>query len=239
MTTLPLVLLPGTLCDHRLWESLRTRMPTSIEVICPTYTYGNTMGDVVTHLRAELPERFALAGFSLGGLAALEMLNQFPDAVDRLALISSHAFADSADSTQVRMQQLEQARTQGIDAVIHDLFIPAGLTSSHPAYQQNSDLLQAMATTFDLADIERQTFMATTRADQHQCLADFSEPTLILASHDDKLCTPDKPLAASRAQPNARMVWVEGSGHYLPLEQPALVAEELNNWLEAQRWPHY
>lgn len=239
MSTLPLVLLPGTLCDDRLWESLRTRLPAGTEIICPIYTQGDSMSEVVAYLKTELPERFALAGFSLGGLAALELLRQFPDAVDRLALISSHAFADSTDSTQVRLQQLEQARTQGVDALIRDLFIPAGLMPSHPAYLQNAHLLQAMAARFDLADVERQTLMATTRADQHQCLASFTRPTLILASHNDKLCTPDKPLAASQAQPNARLVWIEGSGHYLPLEQPEWVAEELNNWLEAKRWPHY
>lgn len=232
MSRLPLVLLPGTLCDERLWTSVLSLMPDVSEVITPRYAGGNTMTEAVAALRRVLPARFALAGFSLGGLAALELVRQAPETVDRLALICSHAQADTPAGAEARWRQVELARRQGLESLISEQFIPAGLTASHPAHATNARLLREMANDMQLVDFERQTQMAVTRPDQHGTLADFARPTLLLASASDALCEPGKPLSAAAAASRARLVWVEQAGHYVMLEQPGVVARQLQHWLE-------
>ena len=232
MSTLPLVLLPGTLCDERLWEAIKPHLPPELELICPRYNQGETMSGVVANLLADLPPRFALAGFSLGGLAALELISQAPGSVDRLALISSHAYADSREAEQLRLQQLQQAYEQGLESLVSSTFIPTGLTASHPGFSASASLLRKMASDSKLTDFDRQIGMAITRDDRHRALAAFTQPTLIMAGSEDKMCTRDKPLSAFGAKQDARLVWIENAGHYLPLEQPLSVAQELCIWLE-------
>ncbi|MAY71652.1 MAG: alpha/beta hydrolase [Halomonas sp.] len=231
MSGLPLVLLPGTLCDERLWARVLSFMPDIGEVVTPRYGKGSSMTEVVASLRKELPARFALAGFSLGGLAALELVRQAPESVDRLALICSHAQADTPAGSQARQDQLELARSRGLEALVSEQFVPAGLRASHPGYSESERLIRQMAIDTGLQGFERQTLMAITRRDQHDVLAAFSRPTLLLASAGDALCLPEKPTSADAASPTSRLVWVEGASHYLPLEQPESVAEGLLRWL--------
>ena len=91
-----------------------------------------------------------------------------------------------------------------------------------------------MAKDLEFGDFERQVHMAITRSDQHQTLSNMVNPTLILASQNDQMCLPSKPILAAKANKNARLVWIQDGGHYLPLEQPQQVAKELINWMEDQ-----
>lgn len=232
MSNLPLVLLPGTLCDERIWERVIPHLSNTCEVITPRFTCGDNMVDAVALLRKKLPERFALAGFSLGGLAALELVRQAPESVDRLALISSHAQADTPENSEARLEQLKMAKLKGIDTLVNEQFIPAGLTKHSPGLLSNEKLLREMASGMDTSDFERQTRMAITRFDQHDTLRTFTRPTLILASDKDAMCVPDKPLAALKAMPSAKLVWIEGAGHYITLEQPKMIAQHIQQWLE-------
>lgn len=232
MSGLPLVLLPGTLCDERIWRNVLLLMPGTSELITPRYTEGSTMSEVVASLRRALPARFALAGFSLGGLAALELVRQAPESVDRLALICSHAQADTPAVTEARWGQVELAKRQGLESLITEQFIPAGLTAKHPTYWTNTKLLREMAASMKLSDFERQTQMAVTRTDQHETLAGFARPTLLLASANDALCASEKPLEAAEAASTARLEWVQQAGHYVTLERPRAVAWQLQQWLE-------
>lgn len=234
MSALPLVLLQGTLCDQRLWDAVRTYLPSTTEIICPSYTLGNTMFDVVANMRTELPDKFFVVGFSLGGLAALELVQQAPDSVVGLALISSHAGVDTAESKAQRLRELEQAGEKGVESVAKMLPIKAGFATASPFLDANAALILEMAKSCEFDVFERQTLMAITRTDQHQTLSNFANSILILASQDDQMCLPSKPLLASKANKNARLLWIQNAGHYLPLEQPKRVAKELTNWMEDQ-----
>jgi pimeloyl-ACP methyl ester carboxylesterase len=231
MTGLPLVLLPGTLCDERIWAGVLSLMPNVPEVIMPQYPVGGTMADVIETLRKDLPDRFALAGFSLGGLAALELIRQAPESVDRLALIASHALIDTPDGIESRIRMVEQGREQGLEALVDDKFVPFGLTMSHPNYSANAALIRSMAASSCLSAFESQTEMALTRTDQHKTLTEFNRPILLLASSNDLLCIKEKPLLAEAATRNGQLVWIDDSGHYITLEQPQKVAQQLHNWL--------
>ncbi len=228
----PLVLLPGTLCDERLWESTIRYLPPTTEIICPQYTCGETMSEVISNIRAELPEKFALVGFSLGGLAALELIKQAPDSVTGLAIISSHAGADTCENKQTRTQQLKQAQEQGIEPLVTSTLIKSGLISTNPLVEENSSLIMSMAKSTDLNTFERQTLMAITREDHHKTLKEFSRSILILASLNDNICSSSKTLLAAKANDNAELIWINDASHYLPLEQPQQIAKQLDNWLK-------
>src|SRR5437868_10378145 len=89
----PLVLLPGTLCDERVFFPLLERL-SPWTIMTPSLGDAESAPDIARHLLQTLPPRFALGGFSLGGIIALEMIAQQPERITRLALIDTTARPD-------------------------------------------------------------------------------------------------------------------------------------------------
>ena len=86
----PLLLLPGTLCDSRVFAPLLDRLSDRVAVV--KVLAGETdVRSMATRILADAPPRFALLGFSLGGIVALEMAALAPERVVGLALIASNA----------------------------------------------------------------------------------------------------------------------------------------------------
>lgn len=110
--TLPLVLLPGTLCDARLFAPVLERLP-RVATLLPSLVGATTAPDMAKKLLAELPDRFVLAGFSLGGIVALEMVAQAPERIAGLALLDTTARPDPEANHRVRRSAAEAARRDG------------------------------------------------------------------------------------------------------------------------------
>ena len=109
--TLPLVLLPGTLCDARLFAPMLTHLK-GIDTIVPELRGASSTPDMAAALLATLPPRFALAGFSLGGIVALEMAAQAPERIVGLALLDTTARPDPDDNHLTRREAADIARQQ-------------------------------------------------------------------------------------------------------------------------------
>ena len=84
-----LVLLPGLLCDAALWSHQRTNLWGLVEIVIPDLSGGDDIAQLASSVLAVLPDRFSLAGLSMGGYVALEILNQGPERIERLALIAT------------------------------------------------------------------------------------------------------------------------------------------------------
>ena len=115
----PLLLLPGTLCDRRVFEAVLARMPER-EVIVADMTGAETARALAARILDNAPDSFALAGFSLGGIVALEIVAQAPDRVTRLALIDTTARPDPEANHTVRRNAVTRAAQMGVDRYISD-----------------------------------------------------------------------------------------------------------------------
>jgi pimeloyl-ACP methyl ester carboxylesterase len=84
-----LVLIPGLLCDHRLWNSQVVSLSGSAEILIADVTEQKTVSEMAAAVVEKAPEHFSLAGFSLGSQVALEIMRTSSHRVDRLALLSA------------------------------------------------------------------------------------------------------------------------------------------------------
>lgn len=224
--TLPLVLLPGTLCDARLFGPMLEQLP-DVTTIVPELRGAGSTPAMAAALLASLPLRFALVGFSLGGIVALEMAAQAPERIVGLALLDTTARPDPADNHAARRRDSSAARRQGTSGYV-DLLLPRALVRRSA---EVTALLHAMATTLGPEALAEQSEIAIHRADSRPRLARIAVPTLVLHGAADSVCPPEAHAEIARAIPGARLAAIADAGHFAPLENPRAVAAELARWL--------
>src|SRR5512132_4733362 len=93
----PLVLLPGLLCDAALWQHQIATLADLAEITVADLMQADQAGAAAQGVLASAPDEFALAGLSMGGYVALEIMRQAPDRVTRLALLDTSARPDTQE----------------------------------------------------------------------------------------------------------------------------------------------
>src|SRR5436190_1482167 len=110
MSNKHLVLIPGLNCTAKLYERQIGELARSHAVMVPDHRRGASMGAIAERILAEAPPRFALAGLSMGGYIAFEIMRQAPDRIGRLILLDTQARPDSAERSEGRRAQVREAR---------------------------------------------------------------------------------------------------------------------------------
>jgi pimeloyl-ACP methyl ester carboxylesterase len=226
-----IVLLPGLLCDHRLFQAQIPALVARAEVMVPDLTRDASIAAMAERVLAEAPRRFALAGLSMGGYVALEILRRAPERVTRLALLDSQARADSEETRARRrglMQLAEKGEFQGVSPRLLPLFIHRDRLSD-PGL---TDIVQGMAQSVGKDAFLRQQTAIMARPDSRPGLAAIRCPTLVLAGREDAVTPPELQLEMAAAIPNASLVLLPRCGHLAPLERPEVVTRQLLAWLE-------
>ncbi|HRJ68491.1 MAG TPA: alpha/beta fold hydrolase [Beijerinckiaceae bacterium] len=227
---LPLVLIPGMMCDARMWGApgeLGRRMV--VHAACTEY---DTMPALASAILADAPRRFALAGLSMGGIVAMEMLRQAPERIERLALLDTNPFAEQPEARARRQGQIDRALGGALASVMRDEMKPNYLAPG-PGNIPVLDLCLAMALALGPEVFARQSRALRDRSDQSETLRSFRGPALVLLGRHDSLCPLQRHEAMQAMMPQARLAVIEGAGHLPTLEQPAATWAELTRWLEA------
>ncbi|MBX3567816.1 MAG: alpha/beta fold hydrolase [Rhizobiaceae bacterium] len=228
---IPLVLIPGMMCDWRLFSpqlAALGRRP----VLLAAATEGDTMQDLAARILAVAPPRFAVAGLSMGGIVAMEMLAQAPERIDRLALLDTNPRAEAPEVRARRLPQIDKARRGGLRAVMRDEMKPNYLADG-PDRDRILDLCMEMAMALGAEVFVNQSRALAGRADRQEALRAFGGPALVLMGAEDRLCPRDRHELMHGLMPKSRLVVVEGAGHLPSLEQPAAVTEAMLRWLDA------
>lgn len=229
----PLLLLPGLMNDQRVWGPLLPALGAGRSVhIAPTHLHGSIEALARSAVVTMPPGPFAVAGFSLGGYAALEVCRQAPERIAGLALLATGARADTEEAKQARIRMLE-AISAGVASLPQ---IAAGFASRvvHPSRLQDKGLLSLladMAVSVGAEGFARQQKAAMNRIDSRAMLKDLLVPALVLCGREDQVT----PLAQSEEMavllPGAELVTVEACGHMTTLEQPGIVEAAVVRWL--------
>lgn len=234
MAAEPLVLVPGLLCDERVW---RDAVPAGATPWVADVQRDATLGAMAERLLAAAPApRFALAGHSMGGRVALEVLRRAPDRVARVALLDTgweaRPVGPASDAErQQRFALVDTARRAGM-AALATAWSPGML---HPA-RHGSALhaeVMAMVARRTPEGFERQVQALLGRPDAADVLAAVRCPALVLCGREDRWSPPERHVAMAARTPGARLVLVDDCGHMAPMEQPAAVRDALAAWLHA------
>lgn len=226
----PLVLIPGLMCDARLWEP---QMPAfgRRTVVHAAITEADSISTLAVSVLANAPPRFALAGFSMGGIVAMEIVRQAPGRVERLALLSTNPKAEHPDVASARAIQIEAARNGELRGVMENDLLPRYLAPK-PTNPKLLELCLDMALGLGPGVFERQARALATRADQQDTLAGYRGPALLLIGEEDRLCPPDRHDLMRRLMPHAISARVANAGHLPTLEKPAETRQAVSRWLE-------
>lgn len=226
----PLLLIPGMMCDARMWG----RIPDALQprqVLHHLPIGADSMADLAQHALRIAPPRFALAGLSMGGILAMEILAQAPERVARLALLDTNPRAELPEVQARRQPQIDRALAGGLRAVIRDEMKP-GYLADGPDRQPILDLCMDMALALGPQVFARQSRALRDRADRQAALAGFAGPALVLMGAEDRLCPRDRHDLMHALMPQSRLVVVPGAGHLPTLERPAETAAALRDWLQ-------
>lgn len=181
-----LVLLPGLLCDPLLWRHQTATLADLVEVSVADLTADDSMGFIARSVLEAAPETFALAGLSMGGYVALEIMRQAPDRVTRLALLDTSAHADTPEQTERRREFIGMTRYgdfRGVTSRLLPLLI-------HPDRLGDGELtrtVMAMADNVGREAFLRQQQAIMTRPDSRRDLGLIHCPTLVLCGRQDAL----------------------------------------------------
>jgi len=227
-----LLLLPGLLCDARLFApQVRTLSDVASPVVADL-TGADTLAALAASAIARMPAgRFAVAGLSMGGYVALEVMRQAQGRVSGLALLNTNARPDSPESTENRRRLIALAESKGVLAV-NAALLPKLV---HPDRVKDAtlvELLDGMAGTVGVDGFRRQQNAIIGRIDSRPHLGAIRVPAMVLAAREDAIM----PMAVSEEMaqgiPGAVLEIVEHCGHISSLEQPEVVTARLRAWMQ-------
>ncbi len=226
--SLPLVLLPGMMCDARLFAPQIAALSAGRSILCADLSNGDSMGALAAGVLAEAPPHFALAGLSMGGILAMEILRQAPDRVSRLALLDTNPLAEAPEVRDGRATQIARAERGELSAMMADTFIPRYLAAPDPNIEA---ICLAMAADLGPDVFVHQSCALRDRPDQCETLRGYTGRALILCGAEDQLCPVTRHTLLHSLMPHAAYRVVDGAGHLPTLESPMTVTEALCQWL--------
>jgi pimeloyl-ACP methyl ester carboxylesterase len=226
----PLVLLPGMMCDGRLFGPQIAAFGTRAVHLAPLVG-ADSVQALAARILADAPPRFALAGLSMGGIVAMEVIAQAPERVTRLALLDTNPRAELPTVQARRAPQVAKVLAGGLAEVMRDEMKPNYLTDG-PNRAAILDLCMDMALSLGPQVFADQSRGLKNRPDQQETLRRVRVPTLVLCGRDDALCPVERHELMHRLVPHSTLHIVENAGHLPTLEQPDDTNAALARWLE-------
>lgn len=226
----PLVFLPGMMCDARLFGPQIAELSADTAVMVAPITQGERVEEIASGLLDLLPRRFALAGLSMGGIVAMEILRRAPERVTRIALLDTNPLAETPQVAAAREPQIVAARTGRMLQVMREEMKPNYLApgAGRPAVL---DLVMDMADTLGPEVFIRQSRALQRRPDQQSTLRKCKIPALVLCGAHDVLCPVRRHEFMAELIPNAKLHIIEDAGHLPTLEQPDETTRALRAWM--------
>ena len=228
----PLVLLPGLLCDASMWEPQLEGLADLADFFVADLTEQESMQDMAASVLRDAPwKEFALAGLSMGGYVAQELLRQAPQRVTKLALLDTRARPEQPEETERRQQFMKLAQTERGFTPVTTRMLPLMLHPSRVKEQPLVKIIREMAERTGVEAYVRQQKAIIARPDFQPGLAKIKCPTLVLCGREDLLTPLENSEQMAAAIPGAKLVVVEECGHMSTLERPQEVNRELRKWL--------
>jgi pimeloyl-ACP methyl ester carboxylesterase len=230
-----IVLVPGLMCDDAVWMHQVAALSAGHGIQVAAHGLCATLGAMAERILDEAPPRFALAGHSMGGRVALEVVARAPQRVTRLALLDTgyEALAPGEAGERERAGRyrlLEIARRDGMLVMARDW--ARGMV--HPARLGEAalmDAIYAMIVRAGIAQFEAQIGALLARPDRTGLLQTLSTPALVLCGREDNWSPLSRHEAMAQLIAGSRLIGVPDCGHMSTMERPEAVTSALLAWV--------
>lgn len=227
---LPLVLIPGLVCDEAVWRHQVRYLTDVAEPRVVELQGQSTMQGLADQVLEDLPDRFALAGFSMGGYVALEILRQAPERVERMALLDTSARPDTPERAERRQSAIAACERGDYEEVIEGMLpiLLCGRCRSGPL----PDLVRAMTARIGAENFAQRHMAMLSRRDSRDLLATTEAPMRVIFGREDGMSTLEEHREMAGLAPRGKLSIIEECGHMSPIEQPQAVTSLMRDWLE-------
>ncbi|NMA99665.1 MAG: alpha/beta fold hydrolase [Phyllobacteriaceae bacterium] len=225
----PLVLLPGLICDQRLWRDVIDGLADRIAPMVADLRLDDSIVSMAKRTLAVAPPRFTLAGLSMGGYVALEIIRQAPHRVTHLALLDTSARADTEERRETRRKGIEMVRQGKFIGVSKGLL--GNLIAPHHLGTPLAAEVQAMSERVGEAVYIRQQQANMNRADSLPTLGEIAIPTLVGVGALDKMTPPELAEEMASGISEAELVQFPDAAHLPTMENPGPVVAAMRSWL--------
>ena len=225
----PLLLLPGLICDERVFQAQARAFPQT--VLVPGYGSADSLVEMGRRVLAEAPDRFALLGHSMGARVALEIMRVAPERVTRLALVSTGIHLPREGEANKRYALRDIGRSDGMAALV-DAWLPPMFAPANRTDEALVAPLRQMCIDAGLPVFEAQIAALLRRPEVESLMPDIRCPTLIAVGRDDAWSPPEQHAEIAALVPHAHFVVIDGAGHMLPAEAPDALNAEIADWLD-------
>jgi pimeloyl-ACP methyl ester carboxylesterase len=230
-----LLLLPGLNCDEDLWAGQIAALGGTVACVVPRYHDLDSIVAMADTVLDQAPPRFALAGHSMGGRVALEIVRRAPERVSRLALLDTGYQARDAgergeQEARQRRRLVELARKFGMRAM-GAAWVRGMVHSARVGDSALIGRILAMIERHTPEEYSAQIHALLERPDASDVLPQIRCPTLVACGREDAWSPLARHEVMAALIPNSRLVVFEPCGHMSTMEQPAQVTEALRNWL--------
>ena len=230
-TKIPLILIPGLLCDEALWEYPMKKLDAIADcTVTDHHTKYETIDEIADAIADAAPSRFALAGLSMGGYIALEICRKFSDRVSRLALLDTAPGADTPEQTSRRKDFIALCQQGKFDEVVENLF----QVFVHPD-RQNDPVLRNqvidMVNRVGAKIFVRQQHAIMSRINQTPHLHEITCPTIVICGHEDQLTPLKLSQEIANHIPDSKLFSISNCGHLSTMERPEEVSAIMQQWL--------
>ncbi len=225
-----LVLLPGNMCDNRMWSGVLPYL-NGWRIVCAHLDRDDNIAEMARRVLAEVDGPIIPIGFSMGGITALAIAAQAPGRIAAVGLLDTNASADIPERAAVRPAQQQAARGGGLANIVTDQLLPNYLAAANVGDRDLQSLILDMALALGPDVFVRQSEALRTRADQRAVVAGIDVPLFLACGSEDRLCPPEWHRHMAKQNSNAELHVIDGAGHLLPLEQPGRLGVLLKAWL--------
>lgn len=229
VTKQALVLLPGLVCDDAIWINQVRHLDEIADMTIPPLVESDEISAQARHVLENTPENFALAGFSMGGYVALEMLRQAPERITRLALLDTTSRLDTPEKTAGRQQAIQRCEDGRFQDVIRDMLA----VLLHPSRQTSplADFVTGMADRVGSDCFVRRHKTIMSRQSCVESLQSCKVPVRVICGRQDAMTSVEEHKELAALVPDARLSIIEECGHMTPIETPHATSALLRDWL--------
>ena len=228
--TMPMLLVPGLNCTAEIYAHQVPALWRFGPVTIANHTSGSSMAEIAAAILRDAPPKFALAGFSMGGYLAFEILRLTRDRVLKLALLDTSARPDTPDGKEKRRSAIALTEQGKFNLAVSQSF-PNAVHPDHVGDVELKALHVRMATASGGETYIRQQTVIMNRPDSRPELEAIKVPTLVVVGDSDAITVPDAAKEMAAGISGARLVIIPTAGHLALVEQHAIVTAAMVEWI--------
>jgi len=228
---MPLVLLCGLMCDEVVWRDIKSELENDFDIQAFSFAGFDNFKDMANYILENTPEKFALAGHSMGGRVALEIVNSHPERVTHLGLLNTGVHPRTEKEVPGRHKLLDLAADQGM-AAVSESWLPQMVGSIAKQKPMLMSEFHNMILRHKPSDFYGQVQALLNRPNALAYLNKIDVPTLLLSSDEDSWAPISQHEEMQTYIKSSVLVGISNAGHMSITEQPKVIAKHFREWLE-------